>query len=231
MKTEFMQNISHELRTPLSNMRNYAIDTLHELDREQLNIPEMVFDQTRIKDESERLERMVNQLLDATAIEGGQVKLKKEQFSLGALLSAMADANAALVRENGNRISIVAPEGLPDIDSDPDAVCEVVLNLLSNAARHTKQGVITITLADKGEFQEVRVTDTGEGISPEIMRQVFLKYVERESRVTGRSGLGLYMCKKLIDALGGEIGIESEEGKGASVWFCLPTITKAGDMI
>ncbi|MDR0424586.1 MAG: HAMP domain-containing histidine kinase [Clostridiales Family XIII bacterium] len=231
MKTEFLQNISHELRTPLTVMINYAIDTLSELREETLSVPEMEFNQNRIKGEGERLKRMVSQLLDVTAIEGGQRKICKGRVSLAALLSRMADANFNALDENGNRAVLDIQDSLPDIAADMDSIEQVLLNLISNAARHTKGGVITLRLSASGGYQEVRVSDTGEGISPDVLEQVFLRYVERESRVTGRSGLGLYICKKHIDAHGGEMGIESRLGHGTAVWFRLPVDNAEGKHI
>ena len=221
LKTEFLENVSHELKTPITVTRNYALDTLKELGQDNLDIQEMAFNQNRIKAESERLERMVSQLLNVTAIEGGRRKLYMEPLSLAALLSRVVEMNFEKLNENNNKLSLEVPDGLSDVTADPDAIEQVLLNLLSNAARHTREGVITVSLT-KHSYQTVCVSDNGEGIPPEIREQVFLRYVERESRVTGRSGMGLYICKKLIDAHGGEIGIESEPGNGAAVWFKLP---------
>jgi len=222
LKTEFLQNISHELRTPLSNMCNYALDTLRELGRDQLDVPEMEYDQNRIRAEGERLIRMVNQLLDVTAIEAGRQKTQKEPLSLASLLLLVADMNKEKLDENGNRTILEIPVDLPDIAADRDDIERVLSNLISNAARHTKEGIITLSLSAVNGWQEIRVSDTGEGMPPQVRSQVFLKYIERESKITGRSGMGLYICKKLIDAHGGEIGIESERGKSTVVWFRLP---------
>jgi signal transduction histidine kinase len=182
----------------------------------------MEFDQSRIKSEGERLKRMVSQLLDVTAIESGIMKIHREPLSLAALLSRAADANFNALSESGARLALEIPDGLPDIPADTDAIEQVLLNLLSNAARHTEKGVITMSLSAAGGFQTVRVSDDGEGMAPEVREQVFLRYIERESGITGRSGMGLYICKTLIDAHGGEMGIESEPGQGTAVWFKLP---------
>ncbi|MDR1604619.1 MAG: hypothetical protein LBS10_07505 [Gracilibacteraceae bacterium] len=222
LKTEFLQNISHELKTPLTVIINYALDTLSELQKEPLNVPEMEFDQGRIRSEGERLKRMVSQLLDVTAIESGAMKIRREPLSLAALLSRAADAIFNALRESGTRLVLEIPGDLPDIPADADAIEQVLLNLLSNAARHTAKGVITMSLSAGGGFQTVRVSDDGEGMAPEVREQVFLRYIERASGVTGRSGMGLFICKKLIAAHGGEIGLESEPGKGTAVWFRLP---------
>ena len=221
-KTEFLQNITHDLRTPLSNICNYALDTLKELGREQLNVPEMEYDQNRIRAEGERLTRMVNQLLDVAAIEGGRMKILKEPISLADMLPRMIDANVTALNENGNRVVLDIPDWLPDISADIDVIERVLSNILANAMRHTKQGVITVSLTAGSGYQEVRVSDTGEGLYQEVRNQAFLRYIERQEKMSGQTGMGLYICKKLIDAHGGEIGIESERGKGASVWFRLP---------
>jgi signal transduction histidine kinase len=222
LKTEFLQNISHELKTPLTVMINCALDTLRELERTPPDVPEMTFDQNRIRAEGERLKRMVSQLLDVTAIESGKLKIHKERISLADALSRTAAAHCDALRENETRLVLEIPENPPDVAADADAVERVLLNLLSNAARHAKGGVITLSLSAENDRQTVRVSDDGEGMTPEVRSQVFLRYVERESRATGRSGMGLFICKKLIDAHGGEIGVESEPGRGTAVWFRLP---------
>ncbi|MDR0670979.1 MAG: HAMP domain-containing histidine kinase [Oscillospiraceae bacterium] len=221
LKSEFLENVSHELKTPITVTRNYAVDTLRELSKQPLNVPEMEFNQSRIKSESERLERMVSQLLNVTSLEGGRRKLFMEPLSLAALLSRVTETNFNALNENGNALTLEIPEGLPDVAADPDAIEQIVLNLLSNAARHTQNGTIAVSLTAGNGYQTVRVSDSGEGMPQKIQEQVFLRYIERESHVTGRSGMGLYICKKLIDAHGGEIGIDGEPGKGTAVWFAM----------
>jgi signal transduction histidine kinase len=228
MKTEFLQNISHELKTPITVIANYARDTIKELGKPSLNIPEMDFDQNRIISETERLDRMVSQLLDVTSIEGGRLKIYKEPLSLASLIRRMADSNTDSLSERGNSPVLEVPDSLPDVYADRDIIEQVLLNLMSNAVRHTKKGTITISLSAAGDFQEVRVSDTGDGIHPDVLKQVFLRYVEREDRVTGSNGLGLYICKKYIDAHDGVIDIKSEQGMGTTVWFRLPTNIKDG---
>ena len=232
LKTGFLQNISHELRTPLTIIINCAIDTMRELGREQLNVPEMELDQSIIRDEGERLKRMVSQLLDVTAIESGSVRMRFEPLSLAALLSRIADAGPGALNGKERQIELRLPggppEGLPDVLADQDAIQRVLLNLLSNAFRHAGCGLITVSLSSDDGWQTVCVHDDGEGMKPEVRNQVFLRYIERESTVTGRSGMGLYICKKLIDAHSGEIGISSEPGQGTSVWFKLPEANGGG---
>ena len=115
---------------------------------------------------------------------------------------------------------------MQQICADRDIVWQVFINLLSNAAKNTRQGAVSVSLSVQAGYQTVRVSDTGEGISPDLLHILFKRYVDKERRMPGSSGMGLYICKKYIDALGGQIGIESEQGTGTSVWFRLPSDLK-----
>lgn len=223
LKTEYLRIVSHELKTPITVMTNYARDTLNELAKPIQNAPEIEFSQNRIISEGERLNRIVNQILNATAIESGRLKITKTMFSLADLVRSMVDAYTDNLNKSGNRTLLEIPDALPDICADSDVIGQVLLNLLSNASMHTKQGAITVRLSSREGFQTVQVSDTGDGISPDLVERLFLRYIENKSRASGRNGMGLYICKKYIDAHGGEIGIESEQGIGTSVWFSLPT--------
>jgi len=228
LKTEFLENVSHEMKTPLTVIANNARNTRHDLEKESLDIPEMNYFLTRIISESDRLNRMVSQLLDTTALESGRFQIRKNLLSLSDLLREVIHDDYPKLNENSNRLELMAAGALPEVYADKEAIAQVLLNLLSNSARHTKQGVITVTLKAKDEWQEVRVTDNGEGMEPEILDQVFARYIDRKSKITGRSGMGLYICKKIIDAHGGKIGAHSGAGCGTTVWFRLPAGQKGG---
>jgi signal transduction histidine kinase len=221
LKTEFLQSVSHDFKTPITSIDGYALDTLTELREETLNIPEMESNLNIIRSANKRLERMVGQLLEVSALESGRIILRKKPLSLSVLLTKAAGDNNGIIIQNGNRAVLEIPDGLPEIAADTDTIERVVTNLISNAARHTRQGTITISLSSNNGMQKVCVTDTGDGIFPGLLKQVFIKYIEREVRVAGSTGLGLYICKQYIDAHGGEMGIESEPGKGTAVWFSL----------
>jgi signal transduction histidine kinase len=229
LKTEFLQNVSHELKTPLTVMINCAIDTLRELERETPDPAEMAFDQGRIRAEGERLKRMVSQLLDVTAIESGMLRIQKAPLSLAVPIYRAVEASSGVLNENEIRLTLEIPNDLPDVAADADAVEQVLLNLLSNAARHAKGGAIAVRLSAETACRTVRVSDDGEGMTKAVSDRVFLRYIERESGTTGRSGMGLFICKKLIDAHGGKIGIESEPGRGTTVWFTLPAEEMGGE--
>lgn len=181
----------------------------------------MEFNQSRFKSESERLERMASQLLNVASIEGGRRKLFMEPLSLAVSLSRVTGTNFNARNENGNALTLEIPEGLPDVAADPDAILQIASNLLSNAVRHSQNGTIAVSLTAGNGSQTVRLSDNGEVMPQKIQEQEFSRYIERESHVTGRSGMGLHICKKLIDAHGGEIGIDGDPGKGAAAWFTI----------
>ena len=227
-KTEYLRIVSHELKTPITVMTNYARDTLNELAKKDRDISEIVFSQNRIISEGDRINRIVNQILNATAIESGRLKISRTRFSLADLVQSMVGAYTDKLNKSGNRTVLEVPDGLPDVYADSDIIGQVFLNLLSNASIHTKQGTITVALSAREGFQTVQVADTGEGIGPELLEKLFQRYLDNKSRASGGNGMGLYICKKYIDAHGGEIDIESEQGIGTRVWFSLPTTTKEG---
>lgn len=219
MKTEFLANITHELKTPLTIMSGYAQDTLLELSDETPSVSEMLHNQRHIITETDKLNRMVNQLLDTTALESGSMRLRKEPVSLAALLRRMTDACDTLLHAHGNQSVLSLAEDLPDIPADRERIEQVLLNLLSNATRHTVNGTITLSLAAIDGGQQITVRDDGEGMDAQTQAQVFHSYVQRQK---GRSGLGLYICKKIINQHAGRIWLESEAGAGTAVAFWLP---------
>ena len=227
-KTEYLRIVSHELKTPITVMTNYARDTLNELAKQDRNDSEIEFSQNRIISEGERINRIVNQILNATAIESGRLKISKTRFSLADLVQSMVSAYTDQLNKSGNRTVLELPDRLPDVYADSDIIGQVFLNLLSNASIHTKHGTITVSLSAREGFQTVQVADTGVGIGPDLLEKLFQRYLDNRSRASGGNGMGLYICKKYIDAHGGEIDIESKQGIGTRVWFSLPTNMKEG---
>lgn len=219
MKTEFLQNVTHELKTPLTVMSSSAQDTLAILPEGIPDRTGIIYNQEHIITEAERLDRIVIQLLDTAAIEAGRVTITREPISLTSLLQYMADTYFPRLGDNGNRLDTDFADSLPDIPADRERIEQVVLNLLTNADRHTQNGLITLTLKKDRSGQRVTVGDTGEGMASDLQTQVFESYV---SRTGGRSGMGLYICHKIIAAHGGKIWIESGTEAGTAVSFWLP---------
>ena len=220
MKTEFLQTVTHELKTPLTVMSGCAQDTLAILPEGIPDREDILYNQRHIIEESDRLDRIVTGLLDTAAIEGGRMGMEMAPLSLCSLLRHMADAQFPKLPDHGNRLELLVPDDLPKITADKERMEQVLLNLLSNANRHTKDGVITLELKSAPDHQQVTVRDTGEGMNADVLGQVFQSYVNRQGR--GRSGMGLYICRKILDAHGGGIEIESRPGCGTAVTFRLP---------
>lgn len=220
-KTEFLRNVSHELKTPLTVMSGYAQDSLAVLREASPDLSDITFNQQHIVTEAARLNRLVNQLLDAAAVESGRLRVEKVPLSLSRLTRQVVFTNFPKLNTENCRLELHLPEDLPNVPADSERIRQVLLNLLSNAVRHTTDGVITICLCAVENGQELSVSDTGEGMPDAVKAQVFKSYVEKTSGVSGRNGMGLYICRKIIEAHGGEIGIQSQEGKGTTVWFRL----------
>ena len=141
-----------------------------------------------------------------------------EQLDFAALLRSVAGALRLLLKDNGNTLDLQIAEGLPKIMGNADMLGRILDNLLSNAARHTMNGEIAISLNREGAKLVTTVTDTGEGIAPGFLPHIF----ERGVSGGGTTGYGLSICKAIIETHGGEIHIESEPGKGCTVRFTLP---------
>ena len=220
-KTEFLQYVSHELRTPVTVLTNYARDSVNELAKPVLDAAEINFNQNRIIAEGEHLKRMVSQLLDITAIEDGRLTILKKPLSLADIITRTAGAYNGVINQSGSRLLLEIPEGLPDVEADCDVIEQILYNFLTNAAKHTKKGMITVSLTESDGRQKVRVSDTGDGVNPNLIDKIFYQFVDYE-KLPDKNGLGLYICKKYINAHGGDIDISSERGRGTDIWFSLP---------
>lgn len=221
LKTEVLANVSHELKTPLTVISGHA-----QLSAAQLQGAEdgPVRDKMRlIASEADRLALMVGQVLDAARIEEGRVTLDKRLCRVDELIYQAVDAHFPIMNKNGNRLEIKVARDLPAVQADPGRITQVLVNLIANAVRHTKQGIITVGAESKEDFVTVSVTDTGSGIAPEDMSKLFTRFHSRAPG-TGETGngLGLYICRYLVEAHGGVITVESAVDRGTAVVFTLP---------
>lgn len=226
MKTEFLGNVSHELKTPLTVMSGYA-QTTKQLS-EQLSAPqsdEISRRMTLISSEAERLSLMVGQILDVTRMEEGRMAMEPVRCHLDEIIHAAVKTHYPMLNKNQNRLKIQIEHGLPDVCADPARISQVIVNLISNAVRFTSEGVITISAEQKENRLLVCVSDTGSGIATERLPHLFDRYSGKQKSGGGQdtgTGLGLYICRHIVEQHGGEIWIESEEGKGTAVFFNLP---------
>lgn len=228
-KTIFLANISHEMKTPLTVISNYAQTSKQRMgetpgreeDRQSMDL---------IYAEADRMALMVSQLLDVTAIEEGRMRLTRRPSQIRAVVKLAMDTYYPLAVKAGNRLVFRPVYDLPAVLADEDRIRQVVLNLLSNANRHTRDGEITVTLDAVPGCVRVTVRDTGEGIPAEGMAHLFERFAPKENRAgndTG-TGLGLYICKHIVESHGGAIAVQSTPGQGTAVRFTLPTENGAG---
>ncbi len=223
LKDDFMSSVTHELRTPLASIRALA-----ELMRDE---PDMAPAQRQqflaiVVAEAERLSRLVNQVLDMAKIESGHAEWHNADVDLGALLEQAVQSTAQLLRERGAVAVLDTPAVVPKLRADPDRLLQVVLNLLSNAAKFTPPGAgrIEVRLTAGPEGARVEVEDNGPGVPPEQHQLVFEKFRQGGdgvSRPQG-TGLGLPISRQIIEHFGGRLWLKSEPGRGACFGFDLP---------
>ncbi len=229
MKDDFLSTVTHELRTPLTSMRALSeilYDT-PEMDQDQ----RQEFLATIIK-ESERLTRLINQVLDMAKIEAGEIDWQIGAVDLGAIVHDAAISTSQLFRERGVELTLTVPPDLPAAYGDPDRLVQVVVNLLSNAVKFAPQGSGRVAVSvSRGEAGlEVLVSDNGPGIAPEHREAVFDKFRQVGDQQSGKpqgTGLGLAICRRLVDRMGGRIWVEGTPGKGATFRFTVPLAPQA----
>ena len=220
MKTTFLSDVSHELKTPLAAMSGYAQNAEIELTNggDSVQIQQSL---KHISSEANRMALMVTQILDATRIEEGRMVLETAPLDIEAAAREAVETYFAVLNKNNNRLSIRIPLNLPKVTADPSRLQRVFVNLISNALKHTKNGTILIKAEEENGMVKVTVKDTGSGISPEDMAHIWERYYKGKHSETG-TGLGLFICKFIIESHGGTITVESEVGKGTAFMFTLP---------
>lgn len=218
LKTEFLGNVSHELKTPLTVVSGHA-----QLICSQLAGPEYaaIRDKSRIiSSEADRLALMVGQVLDVTRIEEKKILLEKRLCHIDELIYQAVETHFPILNKGGNRLEINVGLDLPKVNADPGRITQVLVNVVTNALHHTKQGIITISAKEVDETMEISVSDTGKGIPEGELPKLFTRY--RSGSGGAGTGLGLYICKYLVEEHGGAIRVESTVGKGTTVTFSLP---------
>ncbi|MGE5139133.1 MAG: sensor histidine kinase [Rudaea sp.] len=222
-RRNMVADIAHELRTPLTVMQGNLralLDEVYPLDRAEIAT---LYDETRL------LSRLVDDLRELALADAGQLSLKSQSLPIKPLLSAAAGEFAVPAGEQQVRVEIEAPENIPVVKGDPGRITQVLRNLLANALRHTPAGgSITLNAAAEDRLAAVRVSvsDTGDGIAAEDLPHVFERFYRADrSRASGNgnTGLGLAIARAWVEAMGGQIGVESTAGNGSTFWFTLPT--------
>ncbi len=228
MKLEFVASVSHELRTPLTSILGFTELILDEgpgalapLQREFLE---------SVYESSQRLEWLINDLLDVSRMETGRYILDLRDVSALELIRGAVESVEPLAVEKGISLKLEATPDLPRLHGDGRRLRQVLDNLLSNAVKFTPSGgTVTVTAwADEGQSLVVKVRDTGMGIPPEDIGRIFDRF-QRGSNVTGEdvggTGLGLYIAQTIVEAHGGTIAVQSELGQGSTFTLALPLTT------
>jgi len=227
LKSEFAANISHELRTPLNliigfsdmmtlSPRSYGGEKLSEAYRRDLDA---------IQRNARHLSDLIDDVLDLSQIEASRMGLVKEKLSVAAVADEAATAAARLIDGKGLALTVQVPTDLPEVYADRTRIRQVLINLLSNAARFTDEGGVTISAAVDGGDVRVSVADTGIGIAPEDLPKVFEEFRQVDGSIrrrAGGSGLGLAVSKQFVELHGGSIWVESRVGLGTAFHFTLP---------
>ncbi|MFN0186198.1 MAG: ATP-binding protein [Aquabacterium sp.] len=225
MKDDFISTVTHELRTPLTSIRAMSEILQARTQMEPAQRQQFI---GIIVSESERLTRLINQVLDLAKLESGGAEWHATTVDLPALLREAADATDALVRGRGATLALDLPAQVPGVQADRDRLMQVLLNLIGNAVKFCPdtRGRIRLTLSTRADHLEVAVADNGIGIAPEHHHGVFEKFRQVGDSLTGKpqgTGLGLPISREIIRRLGGRLWVDSAPGAGATFRFTLPT--------
>jgi NtrC-family two-component system sensor histidine kinase KinB len=222
LKSEFVMTASHELRTPLTGI-NMAVNLLRESAWTKLSGRERAL-LDACHEDVQRLRALVNDLLDLSKIEAGKLELTFEPVQPRFLCDQALSVIKAQAESKGIELTLGGPEDLPEVTADPHKIVWVLVNLLANAVRYTKEGGhISLQGERVGNQVHLSVTDDGEGIPFDLQPRIFEKFVQvKPSDSGGGSGLGLAICKEIVRAHRGAIWLDSIPGKGSTFTFTLP---------
>jgi signal transduction histidine kinase/CheY-like chemotaxis protein len=222
-KTQFLANMSHELRTPLNSIIGFSRVMLKGIDGPLTEHQEA--DLNSIYNSGQHLLALINSILDMSKIEAGKIELTFEEVSLHDILDAVIGTTRALVKDRPIELRTEVPRDLPTVWADTQRVRQVLLNLMSNAAKFTEEGSISLTAEAGEEYVTLSVADTGIGIDPAAQSRLFIPFQQVDGSTTrraGGTGLGLAISRSFVEMHGGDIQVESEPGKGSTFSFTLP---------
>jgi signal transduction histidine kinase len=225
-KSIFLMTMSHELRTPLTSIISYA-ELIEEVAREDGRETEAA-DAATIVGASHHLLTLISEVLDFSKLEAGKVEVENRAFLGSDLFAEIARTMRPVVEGNGSVLAMdVQPLGT--LVSDQFRLRQCILNLVSNAAKFTRDGKVSIVVRRDATFGQdavhIQVCDTGIGMSPDVVERIFEPFKQADETITrmyGGTGLGLAITKKLVTALGGEISVKSAPGEGSTFEIWLP---------
>jgi signal transduction histidine kinase len=242
VKSQFLSSVSHELRTPLTSIRGFAKILSRDFVRHFWPLaesdPKLTAKGIRVREnlaviasEGERLTRLINDVLDLNKIESGRMQWHDEELDPARVaLQAVRGAQGQFTRPERVRLESRIGQGLPLVYADQDRLHQVLSNLIANAAKFTAEGHVAVGAEASEGWVVFRVEDTGVGIARESLDKVFDKVhqVHKQDTLADKpkgTGLGLAICKQIVEHYGGEIWVESEQGRGSAFSFRLPALS------
>lgn len=226
-KSEFLAKMSHELRTPLNAVLGYTEILLEDAEIEGNG--HQIADLNKISSAGQHLLAMVNDILDISKIEAGRMELAIDTLDFGKLLDQIEHTARPLAAKNANQLLVERSKMLGELEADPTKLRQIIFNLLSNAAKFTQNGTITLkadSLAENGrDLVVIAVSDTGIGISKEHLENLFSNFSQADAKISsvyGGTGLGLSLSRNLARLMGGDIRVQSEMGVGSTFSVYLP---------
>ena len=220
LKTEFVATASHELKTPLTSI-GMSIGLLEERHGEDLPERDRELLEGTVED-VDRLKALVEDLLDLSKIESGQMEMEVAPVPVDLLARKATQALRSQAEEQGIDLTTEIPDELPEVRADPTKVTWVLNNLISNALRYTETGgCVCLSACESGQAIELAVEDDGAGIPYALQPKIFDKFVQVDDGKSSGTGLGLSICKEIIEAHGGRIWVDSEPGQGSTFTFTL----------
>lgn len=226
VKSAFLANMSHELRTPLNSVINFtkfiAKGAVGPVNEQQIRLL------TKVADSGKHLHLLINDVLDMSKIEAGSLSLLVEDnVDLRAILESVISTGAGLVDEKAITITSTIDPALPLIRGDRQRIYQILLNIMSNAAKFTEAGTIDLAAMRQGDHVQITIRDTGAGIAAEDLEAVFLPFKQTQTgiRQGGGTGLGMPISRSLAESHGGTLTVESTVGKGTAFALLLPVLS------
>lgn len=219
LKSAFLANMSHEIRTPLNAIVGFSsLIASAENDENKDKYSQI------IETNSDLLLQLIGDILDLSKIEAGTLEFKHSDFDLNKLLTEI-ESSLQLRLPHSKPVTLSLKPGMAQciIKSDRNRLTQVITNLITNAIKFTERGDISISYVQEGDMLRFQVADSGCGIADDKKKDIFKRFVKLNSFKTG-TGLGLPICKSIIESLGGEIGVISDLGQGSTFWFTIPYI-------
>ena len=227
-KTDFLAKVSHELRTPLNAIIGYSDMLIEESEDDGLET--YTDDLTKIHSSGEHLLTLINDILDISKIEAGKMDLYLEDFKLKDFISQVISTAQPLVEKNRNKMVVELDDSIGTLRNDETKLRQVLLNLLSNAAKFTEGGVIKLKISKAARSSvKFELSDTGIGMTPKQLKNVFEEFMQAEtstSKKYGGTGLGLPISKKITEMMDGKIEIKSKVGDGTTFTITIPKTIK-----